>query len=374
MERVLGVAIGIAVVCLLLSIIASHLQEVWAWFTARRAASLVSAIESMLGGEIAHDFFQHPLIRTISFSTPKVTVALHTGKVSRKKKDDAPKAKALQPGEDDAAAAGARPTYIPAALFSRVLVAVLCEKHEMCGAPVRSLVAKIENRDLKRRLEAVLAGTEQHVSASTLALEQWYDGTMDRINGLYKQNTQTVLLYIGMALAVLCNANLFSITKDLWSSEDARTVLTTTAQMYSCKDAGGCSEQDYQQARRDLTGTLESYIPVGYHHTGAYWEHVGDVFTHEARWKIRLGILWGWVLNLAGWGLTGIAVSLGAPFWFDAVNKLVNIRLAGDKPPRTEPPAIGSVPPAPDNIVVTPKVVTSTVNAPVLKVVTPPEE
>ncbi len=33
-----------------------------------------------------------------------------------------------------------------------------------------------------------------------------------------------------------------------------------------------------------------------------------------------------------GWLITAAAVSLGAPFWFDLLNKLVNLRAAGKKP------------------------------------------
>ncbi|GGH16511.1 hypothetical protein [Silvibacterium dinghuense] len=329
MERVLGVAIGISVVCLMLSIIASHLQELWASFTSRRAASLASAIDNMLGKSVAAEFFAHPLIQTISFSAPRVTVTLHDGKVS--------------PRKQEGGAAASRPSYIPSTLFSRVLIAILAERHNMRGAPLHSLVEKVDDVDLKRRLQAVLEGTEQRAGASTLALEQWYDNTMDRINGLYKKNTQTILLYLGIALAVLCNANLFSITEKLWSSEDARTVLTTTAQMYSCRDAGGCTDERYRDARSEMTGHLERYIPVGYHQTAKYWRYAGKTL-EGGSWDDRLEIAWSWVLHLAGWGLTGIAVSLGAPFWFDAVNKLINIRLAGDRPPRAEPPPIVAAP------------------------------
>jgi hypothetical protein len=38
-----------------------------------------------------------------------------------------------------------------------------------------------------------------------------------------------------------------------------------------------------------------------------------------------------WVTRLAGWTVTVVAVSLGAPFWFDMLNKIVNVRLA-EKP------------------------------------------
>jgi hypothetical protein len=359
MERVLGVAIGIAVVCLLLSIIASHLQEVWATYTARRAASLVSAIESMLGKDVADDFFAHPLIQTISFTAPRVAVSLHEGTVQPKKKV-----------RDDSAP---RPTYIAASLFSRVLFAVLRERHDMQGASIDEIVSKLPDVDLKRRLAAVIAGTGQQAHASALAVEQWYDGTMDRINGLYKKNTQQILLYFGIVLAILCNANLFMITEKLWSSEDARIALNATAQMYSCKDpAAKCTDQDYRSAREDMSERLENYIPVGYHHTGEYWKSTWDKLQGpNASASSYASVLWGWILNLAGWGLTGIAVSLGAPFWFDAVNKLINIRLAGDKPPRTEPSGIGDQPNPPPADPAVVNLVAPQINAPVVNVTAP---
>ena len=39
-----------------------------------------------------------------------------------------------------------------------------------------------------------------------------------------------------------------------------------------------------------------------------------------------------WFTKLLGILVTTVAVSLGAPFWFDLLNKLVNLRMSGDKP------------------------------------------
>ena len=44
---------------------------------------------------------------------------------------------------------------------------------------------------------------------------------------------------------------------------------------------------------------------------------------------------WIWAIvpgHLLGWLLTAIAVSLGAPFWFDTLNKFMNIRSSGTAP------------------------------------------
>jgi hypothetical protein len=41
------------------------------------------------------------------------------------------------------------------------------------------------------------------------------------------------------------------------------------------------------------------------------------------------------LLALPGWLITALAVSLGAPFWFDTLKTLINIRGAGPKPERS---------------------------------------
>jgi hypothetical protein len=352
MERVLGVAIGIAVVCLLLSIIASHVQEVWATYSARRALVLEEAIVKMLGNDrLAKEFFSHPLIQTISFSVPRSWW--------RRKAPQQP-----------------RPTYIASALFSRVLFATLAEEQGKDGVSLPQLIRNLPPSDLQRRLQAIVVGAGNDAQACALAIEQWYDGTMDRINGFYKKNTQWMLLTLGIILAVICNANLFTITEKLWTSEDARAALNATAQMYSCKDGAKCNS-DYNQARSQIADQLENYLPLGYHGAGlrAYWGGIGSGIAARGReWK-RSDSHWhawpeplgDWLYHLAGWGLTGIAVSLGAPFWFDAVNKLINIRLAGDKPPRASPAAIGSSPLPPADAAVV-NVVAPQMNAPVVNV------
>jgi hypothetical protein len=46
--------------------------------------------------------------------------------------------------------------------------------------------------------------------------------------------------------------------------------------------------------------------------------------------------IWGGLTTVAGWLLTGLALSLGAPFWFDLLSKFINIRGAGEKPARAD--------------------------------------
>jgi hypothetical protein len=42
----------------------------------------------------------------------------------------------------------------------------------------------------------------------------------------------------------------------------------------------------------------------------------------------------GWLLKILGIALSSFAIALGAPFWFDVLNKIINVRLSGN-PPKT---------------------------------------
>jgi hypothetical protein len=39
-----------------------------------------------------------------------------------------------------------------------------------------------------------------------------------------------------------------------------------------------------------------------------------------------------WLQRIVGWIFTAIAVSLGAPFWFDTLSRFVNLRNTGNTP------------------------------------------
>jgi hypothetical protein len=59
-------------------------------------------------------------------------------------------------------------------------------------------------------------------------------------------------------------------------------------------------------------------------------------WTHEDLNGLLKGDAWRMLDILFGWSLTIVAVSMGAPFWFDFLNKLMNVRNAGKKPEKGE--------------------------------------
>jgi len=311
-EQILGVAIGVALTCLLLSIIASHLLEIAAAFTAKRAIVLEGAIRKMLGDPAIYEkFASHPLIETISYEPAKLF------------------------GFSLIRASKPRPTYIASPLFTRVLLISLAEIHNLPLTDVTSIVDGLPAGSvLKQKLGAIILGIENDKTACVSAVEQWYDHTMDRVNGLYKRYTQGWLIGLGMLLAVVFNANLFMITQRMWTSKDARDAVTATAQMYSCKGGEPCTLPNYETARNEIQSKLGDELPLGYDwkYVRSYWQAGADP-EHSG----MMAVAGHWAFNFTGWLLMAIAVSLGAPFWFDLLNKLVNLRLTGLKPEKATP-------------------------------------
>jgi len=311
MDKVLGVALGIATVCLIFSILASHIQELWASFVARRAASLETAIGNMLSdGELTKSFFEHPLIQSISFSPTR-------GSILRWKAPVAP-----------------RPSYIASDQFSRVLQSVLTAVYGLKINDLPNLIQALPDSVLKKRLMASTLGLEHDASACNAAVEKWYDDTMDRINGLYKRNTQVVLLFIGLGLTVTCNVNLLRIGRTLWTSAPTRAELDTIAEKYQCADSTNCTASDYDKSRKNLETDLNR-LPIGYENL-----HLRE-YLSQAMNEFPFPILWKWLFNICGWLLTAIAISLGAPFWFGLINKFINIRMVGQKPATSEDRKMG---------------------------------
>jgi hypothetical protein len=312
MQQILGVAIGISTVYLALSIIASHVQEVIATLTSRRAVMLELAIRKMLNDDQLYTrLISHPLIQNISFNSSDERLEKHVEIGDKSKKE-------------------ARPSYIASPLFSRVLLTVLATQHNLAVLDFPGLIVAMPKSKLKDRLLTLTVGIENNAAACQAAVEAWYDSTMERVNGFYKRRTQWILLGIGLFLAILCNANLFRITSTLWLAKDARDSVAALAEVYGCKGDQACTLPEYTSVRQAMEEKLNP-LPLGYEKGSIYNYWLRLLHEKSAFWKQAQTGLYA----LVGWLLTAVAISMGAPFWFDLLSNLLklNPRIVGAKPP-----------------------------------------
>ncbi|MBN3944646.1 MAG: hypothetical protein V7L21_16910 [Nostoc sp.] len=152
-------------------------------------------------------------------------------------------------------------------------------------------------------------------------VETWFDRSMDRASGVYKRNAKGVAILIGISVAFLTNTDTFHLVKRLSEDSVIRSTITQSASQ----------RIDYindEAARRDIEKLLgNASIPIG-------WQNINQQFelldtTKSNRVYIRTSQVFKLI---CGWIVSGFAIAMGAPFWFDILNKVINVRNAGPKP------------------------------------------
>jgi hypothetical protein len=210
------------------------------------------------------------------------------------------------------------PSYIPSRNFALALMDMAARGPKLdagtspdATAPVtvdsiRTNLGTIENPAVQRALLIALDRAEGDLEKAQANLEAWFDSAMDRVSGWYKRSTQWFLIGIGLLLAIGLNINTLKIADTLYHDKTARDLIVESAG--STVADGKQKPLDYDGASAKLN---ELNLPIGWPQS---WN------------EIKKEVQGNWPSDFAGWLLTAFAVSMGAPFWFDSLNKLIVVR------------------------------------------------
>jgi hypothetical protein len=358
-SQTLEVVIGLIFIFLLLSLLATAVNELIMSFFSFRGKDLEKAIKIMLDDTVnpAPSGAGGGPARVVSgeafYNMPLISKFAKRGKNNQ-------------------------PSYLSRTNFSRALLILLSDGNQdhINLADIRKTIQNMPEGDTKRILLAYLKDAGDSLARFRAYLETWYDEMMDRASGWYKRRVQYWLVGIGFVLALLFNADPFVITKRLAADPEARKNLVAMADAYRQQlvlvtDSSGLGSE--RHVRRMLNPTkdprLEALL-IKYSTSAQDSLLVANLYANQkqiaalanedlAAASTVVGMGWGeanlmpaglepgqkayWLgSKLVGLLITALAVSLGAPFWFDLLNKVMNIRGAGVKPeekrmPVTEP-------------------------------------
>jgi hypothetical protein len=339
---VLDVAIGMAFVYLLLSLIASVVQEMLSAFMQLRSANLERGLRSLFSGDslssemdLVNSIYDHGLVRGL-YSDP----LRDSNKVQSRfrKMMDAVRLLArrvigISPDKPLTIAANPLllPSYIPSRTFALALIDILNAKKEE-GEEAMSTITKALAEHKNKAAQALLTlaiDAKGDVAAFQRNLEQWYNDAMDRVSGWYKRYTQRVLVVLGLLLAIAFNVNSVRVARTLWLDRDARQTMVEAAGNYAKDhsavasqgapvDAGKLKEQLQSDVDVFSQVTTSSLLPLGWRHS---WHDY--VSFYQADWR---GAALSTLTLAAGWLMTALAISFGAPFWFDTLNRFMVVR------------------------------------------------
>jgi hypothetical protein len=277
-STVLDVAVGLVFIYLLLGILCTTVNEWVAGIMNTRSKTLRQGIRGLLDGQtlgnasFLEKFYLHPLISGLMRD-------------------------------------GNHPSYIPSRAFSTALIDLVTPtvSGPVTTAELVSGINALPDGDVKKALVALVGNVDGDLEKAKRNIEHWFDDSMDRVSGWYKRNRQVWTVIIASCLTLGANVDTLRLSKMLWVNPSVRSAVVEQAKHRSEISANGSLTDQETAAVGDMLGWTSSAIP----------QNPAD-----------------WAQRLLGWVFTAIAVSLGAPFWFDTLTRFANLRSAGKKPPK----------------------------------------
>ena len=167
------------------------------------------------------------------------------------------------------------------------------------------------------------------------ALELWYNETMDRCTGWYTKQARLIVFCVGFILAIAFNLDTVALVRILSNNPEARRQLATLAEKnYQQYDPKGNLVNTNSAITKEAYSKITESIKEARAVVGLGWDDCEFNATYQPNCFHML----------AGWFVTALAISLGAPFWFDVLNKVMLLR-AGKKA-EDEPLAQPSISPS----------------------------
>ncbi len=194
-------------------------------------------------------------------------------------------------------------------------------------------VAQVARENIKL-IESSLEKVEAEIAISwTQAqanIENYFNEVMDRTSGWYKRTVQKILVGLAILLTVLLNADSIYIANQLALNPTLRAAAVTIAQktVAAPPSAPGVGTTPLT-ATATVTSSNSLTEPI--HQVANTIQSINEI-GYPIGWKAMPPDLGSWFLKLLGLLITAIAISMGAPFWFDLLNRVVNLRSAGEKP------------------------------------------
>lgn len=309
---ILDIAVALSFIFFLLSVIASAVAEFIAGVLNLRGKTLLKGIKGMVGdAQLAKAVFHHPLVRTNGMKGTKTGPFACLRNMERK------------------------PAYVSASNFARALAAVLPDDTKPAATGANG---DPSDKFLRDQLAALgVNALHAYATAELGKVEKWFDDSMDRVSGWYKRYSQWITLAVAVAVVIALNANTLRIAERLDQDPATRAAVVSAAE----KSVGGRTKETKAQeaANKKLKAEGKEANPAAV----VEIENAGNSFSTATKevTALNLPLFWNkansfssmsvWK-NILGLLLTVIAVSLGAPFWFDALGKLSNLRSAGKKP------------------------------------------
>src|SRR6266496_631251 len=204
--------------------------------------------------------------------------------------------------------------------------------------------------EAKDTFEALSVKTAGAIEMFRNKMENWYNSNMDRISGTMKvKYTRRFTFASAIVITLLLNADIIEISKYLYNNPEARAKIAakayeTTADtaikqnMIRIKQRAAAQDDTMKPTIEQLNDSMKVKINKINEARAALNESLPLGWNKSEFAAQKNGLDWeGFIFTkLVGMAITVIDIMMGAPFWFDVLNKVSNLRGVGKKPEESE--------------------------------------
>lgn len=348
MSQILDLLIGLFFIYLLLSLMVNGIQEFLSAILKWRNESLLKWIEQSFPKNVS-DFIDHPLLNGRSakgkspsyFNSKAFAVAL-TEMLAK----TSPLANDSQEGLD---LEHLKQKYSLSNLANSI------QKNNNLNPEIRDMLMQFISKSAlweaaKEKEEEVRNGLEHF----QMQVTRWFDSSMERLSSRYKRNALLIGTVISLIITISLQVDSISLISYFYrnpaqtaaladqvstaaldsNSELSQRVAKLKAYAEKNKSTVAADaakiEEDLKQIKTVMAGkdslmsvVQQASLPIG-------WQMIGEeqdkIDKAKAAGLPSSGSIAYWLKKLLGWLMTTLAISLGAPFWYDMLNKVANIR------------------------------------------------
>jgi len=291
MNGILNVAIGLAMTFGTVSLVTSAIAEAFASLLNLRSKTLLAGIKQLLNDPKANGLalaiYQHAAVNPLgSGAVPADSKAWQATEGTYK---------------EVSALVGKMPSYVDSKGFASALIDAIQNRQQPSGfiPDVTQAIGEIKSPQLKAIIGGLNERAGQNIDQLHDKIANWFDASMDRLSGDYKRKSQWMSLLIAAFLVVFLDVDALSIARHVYVDPAlVQHVATKT---------GESPDMVFSE--------WSTTFPFGWDGFLKAWSGNG----------LPLTVL----TTLPGWILTIAATLFGAPFWFDTLQRFVQIRGTG---------------------------------------------
>ncbi|MET0982340.1 MAG: hypothetical protein ABWY02_09585 [Telluria sp.] len=188
-----------------------------------------------------------------------------------------------------------KPSYVEPAHFAIALIDSI-QKIPGDFARLRADIDAVDDPQVRLALQALHARAGGDLERFQRSVASWFDNAMQRVSGNYKRRQLLISFLLSLLLAILFNIDSISLFRALWQQPQLAAHIGAVP-----------AALDTQTLQQLLA------LPIG-------WENFPPVLNSA------------FALQAAGWFVTAATTLFGAPFWFDLLQRAVQLRSTGTRP------------------------------------------